>query len=383
MAGPLHAETPADPEEEAEAVAPDLRDDSHSEVAILADQPVGAPLRVRNFTFPSFLVLGLQPMPTSALGKGNYALEFHASAVNNFQVSPAVEEYLAATRPEGVRRGLDQTDIDFILGLPEGQAFYIDGEFDFLEFTGWYGVTDKLDIGLTLYHIGYTGGFLDGAIFDFHDEFGFGQQSRNFVVDDAFMIVLGADELEPVVLTSRPSSGGFSDPTLQFRWATGQLWSGWQFSLSGGVKIPMASESDFLSTGNYDVGLQVNADRRWTRDAFIVNAGLVMPGDFEQTGFDTPLLPSVYLTWIRQLPRWPKTRFMLQSLVAEHPLRDLIDTDFRDLTENEVQLTAGVKFDTEWGVFGFGLTENLFNMDNTPDIGLHFSWGYLGIGGDG
>lgn len=28
-----------------------------------------------------------------------------------------------------------------------------------------------------------------------------------------------------------------------------------------------------------------------------------------------------------------------------------------------------------------GLTENLFNMDNTPDIGLHFSWGYLGVTG--
>ena len=37
----------------------------------------------------------------------------------------------------------------------------------------------------------------------------------------------------------------------------------------------------------------------------------------------------------------------------------------------------GMKWATRTGVWGVGLTENLFNYDNTPDIAVHLSWGML------
>ena len=64
----------------------------------------------------------------------------------------------------------------------------------------------------------------------------------------------------------------------------------------------------------------------------------------------------------------------LERLVAEHPFRKVVDSD---LSELETQLTLAMKWNTPLGVIGLGLTENVFNMDNTPDIGLHFSWGLL------
>jgi hypothetical protein len=36
-----------------------------------------------------------------------------------------------------------------------------------------------------------------------------------------------------------------------------------------------------------------------------------------------------------------------------------------------------MKWVTRTGVWGVGLTENLFNYDNTRDIAVHLSWGKL------
>ena len=48
-----------------------------------------------------------------------------------------------------------------------------------------------------------------------------------------------------------------------------------------------------------------------------------------------------------------------------------------DIADLELQLTTGVKWNTPLGVLGLGITENILNHDNTPDIGVHVSWGYL------
>ena len=348
----------------------------------LATDRIGVPMRIRDFTFPSHLVLAFAPMPAAPLGVRNWAFEVHFSQVNNFQVSPEVEQYLADTRAVGERRPLDDSDVQAILGQPAGSAFYIDGEFSFWDFNAFYGVTENLDIGVGWYYIGYSGGELDDSIFDFHDQYGFGQQGRQFVADDQFQVVLGvgveSGELPIVAITERPTSGGFSDPVVSFRYGFPKRTSGWQYALSGGLKIPIGNEEAFLSTGSFDFGLQLTADRRWRRNAFIFNFDYVVPGDFGQGQFDPPNLPTIHLTWLHAFKRWESTRVMLQALMAEHPFRDVIDSE---LTQLEFQLTLAMKWNTRLGVFGIGLTENLFNMDNTPDIGLHFSWGYLGVRG--
>ena len=36
-----------------------------------------------------------------------------------------------------------------------------------------------------------------------------------------------------------------------------------------------------------------------------------------------------------------------------------------------------MKWATQTGVWGVGLTENIFSYDNPPDIAVHLSWGML------
>lgn len=337
----------------------------------LSEDPVGAPMRIRDFTFPSYALLDFAPQPAAPLGKGRWAIEAQYSVVNNFQVSTPVEEYLDATR-RGNRRKLDAADAEFILGLPEGDGFYIDGEFEFVEVTMHYGITDRFDIGLGVLMIDFSGGKLDGTIFDFHDSFGYGQQGRNFVLDDQFQIVIGQDGTGFSILDG-PPSGGVADPSLYFRYYLGGK-GRWQFNLGGGVKVPISDEEDLLSSGGVDVGLVLTAQARLRKSAFLFNLAVVEAEEFDQRNVDPPLLTSLHASWIRTLGSSRKTRVSLQALAAEHAFSDLFDSEISEL---ELQLTLAVKRDTPIGVFGVGLTENLLAFDNTPDIALHFSWGYL------
>jgi hypothetical protein len=153
---------------------------------------------------------------------------------------------------------------------------------------------------------------------------------------------------------------------------------GWRFNLAAGIKPPLASTERLLSTGSWDFGFLLTADRRWQRNALIFNLGVVFPGEYEEThygmSFDPPTLPSLNMSWLHRFKRWPNTRLFLQFLAAKHIYSGLTDSD---LSDPGFQMTVGMKWATRAGILGVGLTENLFNFDNTPDIGVHLSWGLL------
>ena len=48
------------------------------------------------------------------------------------------------------------------------------------------------------------------------------------------------------------------------------------------------------------------------------------------------------------------------------------DTDLEELLGNKYQLTLGFRHRRDDMVFSFGVTENVQNINNTPDVGLQF-----------
>ena len=339
----------------------------------LISEPLGAPFSVRDYSFPEFLMLGFAPAASAPLGKGHSAYEMHYSVVNDHQVSPTVANYLIEAHA-GDRRKLTSTDIDFILSLPKGESYYIDGEVSILEFTAHWGLTNELDFGVSVNFIAYGGGFLDSTIYDFHDTLDLGQHSRDQVLNDDFLVVLGLQSSNPLVLRKPPTSGGLGDPSFFLRYAFPDDYSGWNFNLTTGLKVPLADEDVFLSTGSWDAGFQFIADKRFQYDAFIINAGIVFPGDIRIRNFDFPSLPFVTLSWLHGFEGQMRKKFFLQILFSEHPFHETVNTELSDI---QFQITAGLKYDTSVGVIGIGLTENILNFNNTPDLGLHFTWGIL------
>lgn len=335
----------------------------------LIAEPLGAPFHVRDYSFPGFLMLGFASAPSASLGRGHSAYGIHYSVVNDYQVSPTVANYLAETHA-GDRRKLTSTDIDFILSLPNGESYYIDGEVSMLEFTANWGLTNELDFGVSINFIAYDGGFLDRTIYDFHDTLDLGQHSRDQVPNDDFLVVLGLQPNNPLVLLKPPTSGGLGDPSFFLHYAFPDDYRGWNFNLTTGIKVPLADEEVYLSTGNWDAGFQFIADKRFQLDAFIINAGIVFPGDIKKRNFDPPPLHFVNLNWLHAFEDQMRKKFFLQILFSEHPFHETVNTELSDI---QFQLTTGLKWNTSVGVIGIGLTENLLNFNNTPDLGLHFT----------
>lgn len=171
-------------------------------------------------------------------------------------------------------------------------------------------------------------------------------------------------------------SGFFAFILLRYafpRWSMGTR-KNWRSNVGFGIKVPLMSEEDFLSTGSRGSGIQLTVDRRFSRDSWIINLGAVFPGKFKQTDFQPPDLAFIHVSWHHRFRRWSNTRSYFQTLMAKHPYRELVDSDLGKL---ELQITAGLKWDTTFGIIGLGLTENILNFDNTPDVGLHFTWGIL------
>jgi hypothetical protein len=329
---------------------------------------IPVPFRVRNQTFPTLLVMGFSPRPAYALPEGAWALEVNASQSNNFQHSKNVESYLR-TRP-GNPQPLSGDDLAAIVAM-NGDRFYIDGEITVIDVGVHYGLTERLGLAVRVPWFGYSGGFMDGMIYGFHDTFGLGQAGRDVVADDQFQVLVGFGD-EVYVTDGAPTSGGFGDPVATLHYTFPGRLRGWVLGLEGGLKAPIADNEVNLSSGSWDVGLQLNAQRQWRRHAVVLNLAWVVPGEFRPEGFEPATLPSLNASWLIRVGH--HTSAVVQALFSENIFREATDTP---LSELEFQVTLGAKFDLSFGTLGVGVTENVFNFDNTPDLALHLSYSRL------
>lgn len=330
---------------------------------------LAVPFRVRDLTFPTVLVMGFEPRLVGPIQEGNWAIEVNTSVSNNFQVSSDIEDYLEARG--GPRRPLTEEDFA-AFELLDGDQFYIDGEFDLVGLGVHYALSEQWVASLHLSYLRYGGGFLDGTIYGFHDAFGLRQAGRQYVLDDQYQLFY-KDDGGSFSLASELTSGGLTDPVISFSYNFPQTWRKWSLGVEAGLKIPLADEAALLGTGSYDFGFQWTVQRRWRKRALVVNLAYVLPGEFQPDGeFEPPSLPSLNLTYIQRVGR--RWTGLVQLFFSDSIFRDATKSS---LSELEFQLTAGFKLETEKGLWGFGLTENLFNFDNTPDIAVHLSYARL------
>ncbi len=328
------------------------------------------PFRVRNLTLPTVLVMGFRPSPVMHLAPRSWAMEIDFAMSNSFQMSAGVEEYLAGRG--GSRRPLNEADVQAVVHTAEGDQFLVDGELAMVDVGLHCGLTDELVVSLHVSHVSFGGGALDPVIWGFHDLLGIGQGGRQYVSNDSFQMVFANDDGTTAFL-ARPSNGGFTDPMLSVRWIMPSSLDGWRFGVEGGLKSPLASSDDFLSTGSWDFGAQLTAQREWTSNAVVINLALVVPGALDIAEHaEVARLPSLNLAWVNRVG--DHTSGVVQMLFSQNIFHEMTDSD---LSELEFQLTAGLAWDTSMGRFSVGVTENLFNFDNTPDFALHLNFAHL------
>jgi len=329
-------------------------------------------LPVRDLSPFGFLRLDMRPTHAVLAEPGKWSFETEFATQNTWAMSPEVQDYLTGLEPTG-RRALGETELAAIRDLP-GENYLIDLETTTVDMTLNYRFTSHLSGYLITSAVSYDRSYLDGTVERFHHAFDLSSYGRPAVARGGVNLIYNLKSGSYASLGRAPVNGGVLDPTIGLRYSNIPLGNAWRLSLEAAVKLAVSGEREFLSTGRSDYGMQAALQWHGNRQAFYANASAVYYSGGEFLLQDSrQLIPTLIVGYEYALT--PNTNLNIQGY-ASTSVYSRHDTSLDELLEEKYQLTAGFRHRRNNVVVSFGVTENVQNINNTPDIGLQFglSW---------
>lgn len=329
-------------------------------------------LRSRDLTPFGFLRLDMRPAHALSIEPGTLALEVELGYQNTWALSENVEKYLKTLEPSG-RREMDPQLIQDIQALP-GENYLLDLESATIDLAVHYKISSRWSAYAIATAVSYHGGFMDWGIEKFHETLGFDTFGRHAVARDGTNLIYDLKGAQ-VVLTDPPQSQGFLDPTLGLRYTGFQLPGRWQMSAEVAAKIPLDGARPLLSTGRADYGLQASVRRLGERNALHLDfAAVYYAGEDMPSPHESQVIPTLVIGWERQLTA--RTNLNLQGYASKSVYRRA-QTELDELLKDKFQLSIGVRHRFAASIVSFAVTENLQNLNNTPDIGFQLGFGWV------
>lgn len=327
-------------------------------------------LRARDLTPFGYLRLDMRPAHAINETHTGWALETELGYQNTWALSPHVEKYLSGLSG---RRELGSADVQAIRDLP-GENYLVDLELAQLDVTLHYRLAPNWSAYLILSGAHYGGGFLDSTIESFHDTFGFSTFGRTAVARNDTNVILDLKSAQVAEL-DMPTDGGLLDPTLGVRYSGFKLAPNWHLVVESAVKIPIGGRRELLSTGHYDFGVQATLQRFGNQQAFYLNlAAVYYDGSADFVPTDKQIVPTLIAGYERRVAK--NTNVILQTYASPSVFsRD--ETDLHELRGLKYQASLGVRHLWRNSLLSFAITENLQNLNNTPDIALQLGWSYV------
>jgi len=328
-------------------------------------------LRERDLTPFGFLRLDMRPAHAASIEPHTFAFEAELGYQNTWALSPAVEKYLTSLEKSG-RRELGPAEAQAIRDLP-GENYLVDIESATLDLAVHYKISSQWAMYAIATAVSYRGGFLDQGIEKFHQTFGFSTFGRPALARNRTNLVLDLKGAQ-VTLLDEPTTSGFMDPVFGLRYSEIHLPRHWQMSLEAAVKVPLQGERLLLSTGRTDYGVQASLRHLGRSNAVHLDLSAVYyAGERIPAPQEAQIVPTVVVGWEHILT--DRTNVNLQAY-ASRSVYSRRDTDLQDLLRDKYQLSLGLRHRFECCVASFAVTENLQNLNNTPDVGfqLGFAW---------
>jgi len=330
-------------------------------------------LRSRDLTPFGGLRLDMRPAHAVSIEPHSFAFEAELGYQNTWALSPNVEKYFAGLEEQGVRRHkIGPADVQAIRDLP-GENYLLDLESATLDLAVHYKISSQWAVYAIATAVSYGGGFLDSTIESFHKTFGFSTFGRHAVARNDVNLIYNLKGSQTVLLGG-PSTSGFSDPTFGLRYTGFKLPGRWQMSVETAVKVPLDGERLLLSTGRTDYGAQVSVRRLGRRNALHMDfAAVYYAGQDIPAPQDAQVIPTIVIGWERQMTG--RTNVNIQGYASKSVYKHE-QTDLKELLSDKFQLSLGVRHRFDCCVASFAATENLQNLNNTPDIGFQigFAW---------
>jgi len=328
-------------------------------------------LRSRDLSPFGFLRLDMRPAHAVSIEPGSWALETELGYQNTWALSPEVEKYLTSLESRG-RRDLGAEELQAIRDLP-GENYLVDLELALLDVTFHYKISEVWTAYVIASGVSFHGGFLDGTIESFHDSFGFSSFGRPAVSKNQVNLIYDLKSSQYASLGA-PTDGGLLDPTIGMRYSGWTLPGKWHLAAEVAVKVPIAGRRELLSTGRTDYGMQVSLQRKSQHHGLYLDASAVYyDGSSQVSPQDAQVIPTLVFGYERILTA--RTNVNLQGYISKSVYsRD--ETDLDELLGEKYQLSLGIRHRRNNFLFTFGITENLQNINNTPDIGfqLGLAW---------
>jgi hypothetical protein len=343
---------------------------STSPTARAAGTPFQGLLRSRDLTSFGFPRLDMRPARTTSFEPEAWAFEAVLGYQNTWALSQNVERFLKSVEPEG-RRDLS-TYAAQIEALP-GEKYLVDLEAANLDLVFHHRISARWTGFLIAGAVSYQGGFFDSGIEGFHRIFGLGQSGRLAATRNQ-VNELYALKSAPSARFNASAVGGLTDPVIGFRHTGASPMRQWAYALEGAVKVPIAGTRAMLSTGRFDVGVQGSLQRFWNRDALYLDLSAVYyAGAAGLVPQDAQVVPTVVVGYERIVGT--QTSLVLQGYISRSTFSRR-QTDLDELLGRKYQLSFGVRHRMDDLQLSCGFTENLQNVNNTPDIGFQFGIAY-------
>ena len=324
-------------------------------------------LRARDITPFGFLRLDMRPTHALNIPSGDWGVEMEFAYQNTWALSPEVERYLGTLQG---RREIGPAELDAIRALP-GENYLADFELGLLDIAFQYKFSSQWAAYLVFSGVHYGGGFLDGTIEKFHDTFGFSDFGRPAVVKNGTSYILDLKNSQ-IALFEAPTSGGYLDPTVGMRYSGLTFGKEWQVILEAAAKVPVSGRRDLLSTGRTDYGLQMTLQNFGQHHAwYIAGSAVYYAGSPNLAPNDSKIIPTLLVGYERHLSA--NTHVILQGY-ASPSVYSRRDTDLDELLAAKYQASLGIYHRIGFGLISFAVTENLQNLNNTPDIGFQLGF---------
>ncbi len=328
-------------------------------------------LRSRDLTPFGFLRLDMRPAHAVSIEPGKWAFEAELGYQNTWALSPKVEQYFKSQESRG-RRDIGPEELQAIRDLP-GENYLVDMELALLDLTFHYKFSDVWTAYIIASGVSYQGGFLDSGIEGFHDAFGFSTFGRPAVTRNQVNLIYDLKSTQYASLEP-PTDGGVLDPTFGLRYSGWNLPGRWNLSTEIAVKVPVAGRRELLSTGRTDYGVQASLQRKGRHHAFYLDlAAVYYDGSTQVSPQDPQIIPTAIVGYELMLTR--RTNLNVQAYISQS-VYSHEQTDLEELLGAKYQYSIGIRHRRENLLFTFGITENLQNINNTPDIGFQvgFAW---------
>ena len=324
-------------------------------------------LPVRDLTPFGFLRLDMRQSPAAFSASRSPSIEIDLGYQNTWALSDDVRQYLRS-RPRGP---LTQADIANIRAMP-GEHFLVDGEIALLDVAVNYPLTERLGVYAVLSAASYTGGFLDDLIEGFHGAFGIDQAGRPGLTRNQVNLFYDLKGVQYSEL-DRPDEWGVLDPVLGLRYALVPNPTSLDVVLEMAVKIPLNGD-EFFSTGRVDVGAQLAARLIEGQHAFYASGALVYYSGSGAPFHDSATVVPTGIVGYEY--RWYPSTHLIAQLYASRSVYGAAMTDLDELCQTKYQVSVGVRQRLERGYWSFGVTENVIDFNNSPDIGFQVGLGF-------